>query len=83
MKEEKETGSLLTLKELKSAVHGTVVALAENIKNFSFTSVVTDSRQVEEKSLFVPLIGEFQDGHIYIPKAIEQGASVIFVTQSV
>ncbi|MCR5613169.1 UDP-N-acetylmuramoyl-tripeptide--D-alanyl-D-alanine ligase [Treponema sp.] len=83
MKEEKETGSLLTLKELKSAVHGTVVALAENIKNFSFRSVVTDSRQVEEKSLFVPLIGEFQDGHIYIPQAIEKGASVIFVTQSV
>ena len=32
--------SLLTIKELKNAVHGKIVGLAENIKNFSFTSGV-------------------------------------------
>lgn len=75
--------SLLTGQELKEAVHGIIVGLAENLKNFGFTSVATDSRQVKPGSLFVPLIGEFQDGHKYIPQAIEQGASVIFVTKSV
>jgi len=75
--------SLLTIQELKEAVHGKIVGLAENLKNFCFTSVVTDSRQVKPLSLFVPLIGEFQDGHKYIPQAIEKGASVIFVTKSV
>lgn len=77
----KET--LLTAKELKSAVHGKLVGLAENLKNFAFTSVATDSRQVTVGTLFVPLIGEFQDGHKYIPQAIEKGASVVFVTKSV
>ncbi len=75
--------SLLTIKELKNAVHGKIVGLAENIKNFSFTSVAIDSRQVVPGALFVPLIGEFQDGHKYIPQAIEKGASVIFVTKSI
>lgn len=75
--------SLLTIEELKNAVHGKVIGLAENIKHFSFTSVATDSRQVKPGTLFIPLIGEFQDGHKYIPQAIEKGASVVFVTKSV
>lgn len=83
MKMEQCAETLLTAKELRRAVHGKLVGLAENIKNFSFTSVATDSRNVVEKTLFVPLIGEFQDGHKYIPQAIEKGASVIFVTASV
>ncbi|MCQ2611161.1 MAG: UDP-N-acetylmuramoyl-tripeptide--D-alanyl-D-alanine ligase [Treponema sp.] len=75
--------SLLSLDELISAVHGKVAGLAENIKNCVFTSVATDSRNVTKNTLFVPLIGEFQDGHKYIPGSIENGASVIFVTRSV
>jgi len=83
MEKGKQSESLMTAEELTGAVHGTFVALAENIKNFSFTSVVTDSRNVTSGSLFVPLIGEFQDGHKYIPQAIEKGATVIFVTENI
>ena len=71
--------TLMTKEELTGAVHGTLVGLAENLKNFSFTSVVTDSRNVVRGSLFVPLVGEFQDGHKYIPQAIEKGATVVFI----
>ncbi|MBQ0163255.1 MAG: UDP-N-acetylmuramoyl-tripeptide--D-alanyl-D-alanine ligase [Treponema sp.] len=78
-----QTESLLTCEELSGAVHGTVCGLAENLKNFSFTSVATDSRNVVSGTLFCPLIGEFQDGHKYIPQAIEKGATVIFITKSV
>lgn len=78
-----QTESLLTCDELSGAVHGMVCALAENLKNFSFTSVATDSRNVVSGTLFVPLIGEFQDGHKYIPQAIEKGATVCFVTKKV
>ncbi|MCR5764177.1 MAG: UDP-N-acetylmuramoyl-tripeptide--D-alanyl-D-alanine ligase [Treponema sp.] len=46
---------------------------------FCFTDVQTDSRNVAEGTLFVPLIGENQDGHAYIPQAIEKGARVVFV----
>ena len=77
------TESLLTFEELLSAVHGKYVGFSGSSDNFCFTSVVIDSRNVKEKSLFVPLIGEFQDGHKYIPEALAKGASVVFVTKSV
>ncbi|QTQ12073.1 UDP-N-acetylmuramoyl-tripeptide--D-alanyl-D-alanine ligase [Treponema parvum] len=72
--------TLLTLDELLTAVAGYVVGRESG--NAVFTSVVTDSRNVKTDSLFVPLIGEFQDGHKYIPQALEKGASVVFVAQS-
>ncbi|MCR4939134.1 MAG: UDP-N-acetylmuramoyl-tripeptide--D-alanyl-D-alanine ligase [Treponemataceae bacterium] len=65
--------SLLTADELVSAVKG--VSLGD--KNISFSSVVTDSRNAEPGSLFVALVGEKQDGHVYISSAVDKGASVI------
>lgn len=70
--------SLLSLDELLSAVEG---KLLSGGGSFGFSSVQTDSRKVTEGSLFVPLIGEVQDGHSYIPKAVENGACVVFVSK--
>ena len=70
--------SLLNLEETLRAVGGTCV-LGKG--DFCFTSVQTDSRAVQEKSLFVPLIGEKQDGHAYVPQAVERGASVVFIAR--
>ena len=75
------TDSLLTIAQLLDSVNGTIIGHSYNASSFLFTSVVTDSRNVTKNSLFVPLIGEFQDGHKYIPQAIEKGASVIFVAR--
>lgn len=74
--------SLLYLDELLKAVKG-ILLDGCNRENFSFTSVVTDSRAVKDRSLFVPLIGEFQDGHKYIPQSVASGAGCVFVTASV
>ncbi len=41
------------------------------------SSVTADSRKVEQGSLFVALEGISTDGHSYIGKAIEQGATVV------
>ena len=75
--------SLLNIDELSSAVKGKCYYSKNLIKNplseICFTNVVTDSRNVCEKSLFVPLIGEFQNGHKYVPQSVEKGASVIFI----
>ena len=71
--------SLLELEELVSSVSGKVLSLNDNAPKCYFTSVQTDSRNVSKNTLFVPLIGEFQNGHKYIPGAIEKGASVIFI----
>lgn len=81
--------SLLSFDEMVSATHGKLIS--EKIHegesgcggasghSFKFTSVATDSRNVCAESLFVPLIGEKQNGHLYIVSAIEKGASVVFV----
>lgn len=81
--ENNKTESLLSFDELLESVYGTYIGFARSNESFSFTSVTTDSRTVKPGSLFVPLIGESQDGHKYIPAALEAGASVIFVTKSV
>lgn len=72
--------SLLNLPETLEAVGGVLLCdFAE--KDFCFTSVATDSRKVTEKTLFVPLIGEFQDGHSYVPQAVGAGASAVFISK--
>ena len=43
-----------------------------------FTLAVTDSRDVRPGALFVPLVGERQDGHAFIEDASNAGAAVIF-----
>ena len=72
--------SLLEFDELVSAVSGRAVK-AENVAPV-FSSVVTDSRNVVSGSLFVPLIGEFQDGHKYVPQAVEKGATIVLIAES-
>ena len=74
---DKSIGSLLSEEELLSAVKGNRIEK----KDFFFSSVATDSRNVKTDSLFVPLVGESQDGHIYIRSAVEKGASVVFAVK--
>ncbi|MBR5096050.1 MAG: UDP-N-acetylmuramoyl-tripeptide--D-alanyl-D-alanine ligase [Treponema sp.] len=76
--------SLLTFDELLESVYGRYIGFAGGgAKVFGFTSVATDSRNVKPGSLFVPLVGEKQDGHRYIPEALAAGATAVFVTDSV
>lgn len=73
--------SLMTLDEVLNSTRATYLGFARNKKNFYFTSVVTDSRNVVEGSFFIPLEGEFQDGHKYIHQAVEKGATAILVSR--
>ena len=41
------------------------------------TGVNIDSRRIEEGHLFVAIPGTQTDGHKFIPKAIEQGATAV------
>jgi UDP-N-acetylmuramoyl-tripeptide--D-alanyl-D-alanine ligase len=77
--------SLLSLDSLLAAVNGTVLAecgIQNENAGFGFGYVVTDSRYVTAGAMFVPLIGENQNGHKYIPQAIESGATVVLVNKS-
>ena len=77
--------SLLSLDSLLAATNGTVLAecgIQNENAGFGFGYVVTDSRYVTAGAMFVPLIGENQNGHKYIPQAIENGATVVLVNKS-
>ena len=77
--------SLLSLDSLLAATNGTVLAecgIQNENAGFGFGYVVTDSRYVTAGAMFVPLIGENQNGHKYIPQAIESGATVVLVNKS-
>ena len=74
------TKTLLSLDSLLTAVNGTVAGTAR--QDFYFSYVVTDSRYVTAGAMFVPLIGETQNGHKYIPQAIDAGATVVLANKS-
>lgn len=63
----------LTLANIASACGGQYVG-DEALKNIEIKGAVTDSRQVEEGYLFIPVKGERVDGHDFIPAVFEKGA---------
>ncbi len=51
----------------------------KNIVNFEIRSLVSNSNETKENSIFFAIIGYSTDGHRYINDALERGASAIFV----
>ena len=72
--------SLLTKEELLAAVKGRQLGSADCL----FNDVQTDSRNVsaDKPCMFVPLMGEFQNGHKYIEDVLAKKASVILINES-
>lgn len=62
----------ITIGEILTAVDGTLLQPVD--KSWTIDWVDTDSRTMHPGSLFVPLVGEKFDGHIYLPQALERGA---------
>ena len=60
----------ITLKEIASACNGTLYGDPDK----QITSIVTDSRQAGEGSLFAAIKGARADGHRFIPAVAAQGA---------
>ncbi len=63
----------ITLKEIVSAVNGSVLYGSEQL-NQEISAVNTDSRNIEENALFIPLVGDRFDGHSYLETALSAGA---------
>ena len=74
--------TLLEKDELLKAVQGKEIGCG-NAECF-FCDVQTDSRNISQdlKAMFVPLLGEFQDGHKYIPSVLEKKPGVILLNES-
>lgn len=63
----------MTLEDIAAACGGTYVGQEEK-KAQSIKGAVTDSREIKEGYLFIPVKGERVDGHDFIPKVFAQGA---------
>ena len=63
----------LTLENLTMVCHGVYYGSADAMYQ-EITAITTDSRKVEEGSLFVPFVGERVDAHTFIPSVMEKGA---------
>ena len=65
------------MKILKDIIYGIDLDSIKGGTNLIIKSVEFDSRKVVEGSLFIAIKGENIDGHMFIDKAIENGASAV------
>ena len=70
----------LTLKQLLEAVNGTLLGSFDDLDATVF-EVSTDSRNIAQGCLFIPLEGERFDGHSFIGSALEAGAVGCFTAR--
>ncbi len=68
----------IKVKEIVEAVNG---SLLQGDENREITFVTTNSKEVKEGTLFVPIIGERVDGHNYIASAFELGGVAVFASR--
>lgn len=72
----------ITIKEIMDSCNGNFIGAEENL-NTKVTSIVTDSRQAKENSMFVAIRGEKVDGHKFVPMTYSQGAVCALVEEKV
>lgn len=70
----------LTLKNMAAACGGTYIG-PENLLNREVSAITTDSRTIEQDSLFVAIKGERVDGHKFIPQVMASGALAVLSEQ--
>lgn len=73
---ERELMSGMTLENIARACRGKYVG-DEKLLSEQISGAVTDSRQVTEGYLFIPIKGERVDGHDFIPQVFAQGALAV------
>ena len=69
-----------SIQELLNATGGTLWC---PVKEHTIRRISIDSRTIPEDALFVPIIGENSDGHLYIPKAVNAGAKAVLSSENV
>ena len=75
---------LLNSKQILQFVEGAQLLFAAPAEaaRRGFALVATDSRNVRTGALFVPLVGEVQDGHAFIEEASCAGAAAVFAEKT-
>lgn len=71
---------LLSIEEIVEATKGELLCGSEKLQ---IHAVSTNSKEVEEGTLFVPIIGERVDAHTFIPSVIEAGGTAIITSKKI
>jgi UDP-N-acetylmuramoyl-tripeptide--D-alanyl-D-alanine ligase len=71
----------LKLQQVADAMNGQLST--QSVKDMLISSVSTDTRAIKKGDVFIALVGENFNGHDYIFKALECGASAVVVSQLV
>ncbi len=72
---------MFSLDEIVNAVNGRIVNRGASISGTVYVSGVSkDTRTIEEGNLYIALKGENFDGHDFCQKALENGASLLLVS---
>lgn len=66
----------ICVKEIVKATNGILLCGEDTV---TIRNVMIDSREEQEASLFVPIIGEKTDGHKYVSGALKNGATALFM----
>lgn len=70
----------ITVQDIVAATGGTLVC---GDKDAVVTSASTNSKEITQGALFIPIIGERVDAHRFIPQVIEKGAKAAFISHEV
>ncbi|WP_066301291.1 UDP-N-acetylmuramoyl-tripeptide--D-alanyl-D-alanine ligase [Arthrobacter luteolus] len=73
----------LNAAEIAAITGGTLVGAAATDPSISVTSATTDSRGAGEGTLFIAKPGEVSDGHLFVARAFEAGASLALTERPV
>lgn len=74
----------IEIKKIRDILKTDNLYISDNIKEdyLCLENVTIDSREIKKNDLFVAIEGISQDGHQYIPKALELGANLIIHSQA-
>ena len=70
----------MLIREIIEATGGTLLSGNINDDIHGFTQ---DTRQIHEGDMYIPLVGEKNDGHQFIKQAFEAGASSVITSQPI
>ena len=67
----------LVIKQIEKIVNGNAYHIQD--ESLTIDEICTDSRKITNQSLFIALVGDKFDGHLFAKQALEDGASAVLV----
>jgi UDP-N-acetylmuramoyl-tripeptide--D-alanyl-D-alanine ligase len=71
----------LVIKQIATIVNGTSYYIPD--EELTIKEICTDSRKITDQSLFIALVGEKFDGHLFAKQAIDDGAIAVIVNHKI